>query len=1112
MGGEDDVPFLPLDSLDIPGIQTASAPFYARKSVSGDLKEFRRIKLESNLKEPIETRKVNESIPSKLGLSKIPMFIIDRGFKNWEEVSSHREKLRQNSLTELNGKEDVILNACLYKNPANQVSIPGTNTAEELVIEKEAADFLIEYVEHCVTPACSVQAFLSLGWSIHQHRTSLFPLAVKLISKCFQNPEIIAYLIDLYDDDFLLAHLTEILFATQTLFPSTCDRCLPISSLSDAAVSKNNAKTQIFQRMQKLTTAYVSKSDCIDYRLLGECIKFSGSENLLPGIVSRGIFNLIEFYTAGNLKESITTIRFLQQAAVQGGKKEMLDFYLLDFLCGEIDFEGDEMRFSTPEPESDESEEEDQPKLNRTGSGVVPLLKFNGLPPSVQGCGSIGAVPGEELSRLSQGTVKGEEVVSVYEKIRCLRLIYNCDELHFEWLKLFLLICLDHKNRHILDDKFLDPYPLIAGKRNFLFFLDKHINHPKNHNIKLRLFQDSQSIKCYAGLLRLISLSEESSWFSGESQFLGGGAFGNVYKLSPSLFEASQGEIAVKVFEVTRAQLDRSHFYHIYSEFRAMEIMACNFSGVPKVLDCFGLSNNRIYMVMECFDLSCDRWLSKFSPSQSQRLEVFRQVMEIVRKLHTTKITHYDIKSGNILFRVLPDFTECVLGDFGESLISKNEDERCLLNRGTEYLKSPEMLTISNKVKDKFDRRKPKGTTQISDIWSLGVFFYEVLTGTPLFNDSDWIMFFIKVTQSDEILTEEDLAVFKEAENSREIEEFLRFLLIRDPVKRPNIEAVCRKFYELFEHRLKDFKLDVFSDKGEQQMNLYQSSSMDFFQISPSVNSAAFNNQGNCETYKFHDHCTLRVISKDPPTFASDAEFVIIARSDSRQFCPPFFCKTLEFHEISEKSVSCANQFLRLALFNGCSLEIVCTSDTFELGVCCAVSLIATTLKKCNLTAACIEFASCTRIPVSEKIRNALNSLANVPFKKVASNHSLQSCLCGCVEFEFPERLKEISWSEFRSDMSVQDSGRLLTCLGGECCLGGQGCSDYKKWKEQTYPSMGSKCQWMVQYGVKEFLEDHSFTKMKKERVGLIEILRCRHCLVIVGAIGRNYAAIRRQN
>ena len=50
------------------------------------------------------------------------------------------------------------------------------------------------------------------------------------------------------------------------------------------------------------------------------------------------------------------------------------------------------------------------------------------------------------------------------------------------------------------------------------------------------------------------------------------------------------------------------------------------------------------------------------------------------------------------------------IGDFGECKIFLSEkDENCVVNRGTDYCKSPEMLQLAintRKDTDKYDRRK----------------------------------------------------------------------------------------------------------------------------------------------------------------------------------------------------------------------------------------------------------------------------------------------------------------------------------------------------------------------------------------------------------------------
>ncbi len=129
-------------------------------------------------------------------------------------------------------------------------------------------------------------------------------------------------------------------------------------------------------------------------------------------------------------------------------------------------------------------------------------------------------------------------------------------------------------------------------------------------------------------------------------------------------------------------------------------------------------------------------------------LHIYREVVKSIQLMHLNNITHYDIKADNILLIMKDEEVKIALADFGEcKIFTSEEDEYCLKTRGTEYIKSPEMLTLSINCKkegDKYDRRKKVGTSRSSDIWSLGCLFYEILTGDLLFFHKEWVNFYMK--------------------------------------------------------------------------------------------------------------------------------------------------------------------------------------------------------------------------------------------------------------------------------------------------------------------------------------------------------------------------------
>ena len=159
-------------------------------------------------------------------------------------------------------------------------------------------------------------------------------------------------------------------------------------------------------------------------------------------------------------------------------------------------------------------------------------------------------------------------------------------------------------------------------------------------------------------------------------------------------------------------------------------------------------------------------------------VSIYNKVLKSLRTIHSHNVTHYDIKCDNVLIsfigdeddvddgaekpgaigtakkaRDLSNLTdedfEITIGDFGEcKIFSNDKDEFCTRNRGTDCIKSPEMLQLTihtRKDHDKYDRRKQVGTNRLSDIWSAGCLFYELCTGEFLLYDPDVAYFYVRV-------------------------------------------------------------------------------------------------------------------------------------------------------------------------------------------------------------------------------------------------------------------------------------------------------------------------------------------------------------------------------
>ena len=69
---------------------------------------------------------------------------------------------------------------------------------------------------------------------------------------------------------------------------------------------------------------------------------------------------------------------------------------------------------------------------------------------------------------------------------------------------------------------------------------------------------------------------------------------------------------------------------------------------------------------------------------------------------------------------------------------------------------------------------------------------YELLTGEFLFYHNDWVHFYIRVTSPNEVLLTNDK--LEMISNNIYIIDFLKYILVRDPQHRPNIDSVLKRF------------------------------------------------------------------------------------------------------------------------------------------------------------------------------------------------------------------------------------------------------------------------------------------------------------------------------
>jgi len=154
---------------------------------------------------------------------------------------------------------------------------------------------------------------------------------------------------------------------------------------------------------------------------------------------------------------------------------------------------------------------------------------------------------------------------------------------------------------------------------------------------------------------------------------------------------------------------------------------------IAKVFDAGTTETGRPYFVMELVKgVSITDYCDKNKLDTRERLDLFIQVCNAVQHAHQKGIIHRDIKPSNVMVTLHDDKAVPKVIDFGiAKATSQKLTEKTLFTRYSQMIGTPEYMSPEQAQFSGLD------IDTRSDIYSLGVLLYELLTGTTPFAAKD---------------------------------------------------------------------------------------------------------------------------------------------------------------------------------------------------------------------------------------------------------------------------------------------------------------------------------------------------------------------------------------
>ncbi|PAV29954.1 serine/threonine protein kinase [Virgibacillus profundi] len=210
---------------------------------------------------------------------------------------------------------------------------------------------------------------------------------------------------------------------------------------------------------------------------------------------------------------------------------------------------------------------------------------------------------------------------------------------------------------------------------------------------------------------------------------IGGGGMANVYLATDTILDR---DVAIKVMRLEYAN-DEEFIARFDRE--AQSASSLSHPNIVNIYD-VGDEDNILYMVMEYVDgMTLKEYIQRYSPLDVQEaLDIMKQITAAIAHAHANDIVHRDIKPQNIL---IDTYGQVKVTDFGIAIaLSATSLTQTNSILGSVHYLSPEQA-------------RGGMATKKSDVYSIGIVLFELLTGRLPFSGQSPVSIALKHLQND---------------------------------------------------------------------------------------------------------------------------------------------------------------------------------------------------------------------------------------------------------------------------------------------------------------------------------------------------------------------------